>query len=114
MILEDPTIFCHHAVLASVSEGTPIPSHFTKTDICIGAMDNSDHADNSSLSGTHIYPMMGMFHYCKVLLRCSGRLLIGTGLDDGLVEAEVFGKKSCPIGFSWLSLCKSNERSVNH
>ena len=37
--------------------------------------------------------MMGMFHNCKVLLCCSGRLLIGTGLDDGLIEAEVFGKK---------------------
>ena len=40
-----------------------------------------------------IYPMMGMFHYYKVLLRCSGGLLIGTGLDDGLIEAEVFWKK---------------------
>ncbi len=40
-----------------------------------------------------IYPMMGMFHYCKVLVRCTGRLLTGTGFDDGLIEAEVFGKK---------------------
>ena len=40
-----------------------------------------------------IYHMVGMFHYCKVLLRCSGGLLIGTGLDDGLIEAEIFGKK---------------------
>ena len=40
-----------------------------------------------------IYPMMEMFHYCKVLLHRTGRLLIGTGFDDGLIEAEVFGKK---------------------
>ena len=40
-----------------------------------------------------IYPMMGMFHYAKVLLRCGGRLLLASGLDDGLIEAEVFGKK---------------------
>ena len=51
-----------YAVLASKSEGTPIPSHFTKTDFCIGAMDNSDYADNSSLSGTHSK------HYTAMLL----------------------------------------------
>lgn len=40
-----------------------------------------------------IYPMMGMFHYCKVLLRCVGLPMICTDFDDGLIEAEVFGSK---------------------
>ena len=40
-----------YAVLASEPEDTPIPSHFTKADFCIEAVDNSDYADNSYLSG---------------------------------------------------------------
>ena len=52
--------------------------------------------------------MMGTFHYCKVLLRCSGQLLISTGLDDGLIEAEVFGKKvqSVSAGSQYLRAMK--------
>lgn len=40
-----------------------------------------------------IFPMMGMFHYGKVLLRCAGQLLMSTGLDDGIIECGIFGKK---------------------
>ncbi len=41
-----------------------------------------------------LYPMLGAFHMAKVLLRCAGRYLSGSGLDDALIEAEVFGKKT--------------------
>ena len=38
-----------------------------------------------------LYPCMGPFHWCRVLLKCQGKLLRGTGMDDVLVECEVFG-----------------------
>ena len=38
-----------------------------------------------------LYPCMGPFHWCRVLLKCQGKLLRGTGIDDALVECEVFG-----------------------
>ena len=37
--------------------------------------------------------MLGMFHYAKVFLRCAGRYLSGSGVEDALIESEVFGKK---------------------
>ncbi len=40
-----------------------------------------------------IYPMMGMFHMAKVLLRCAGKYLTGSGMEDALIESEVFGKR---------------------
>ena len=40
-----------------------------------------------------LFPMLGMFHYTKFLLRCAGRYLLGSGVDDVLIENEVFGKK---------------------
>ena len=40
-----------------------------------------------------LFPMLGMFHYTKVLLRCAGRFFLGSGVDDVLIENEVFGKK---------------------
>ena len=39
-----------------------------------------------------IHGMMGMFHWAKVLLKCAGRYLTGSGIEDGLIETEVFGK----------------------
>lgn len=39
-----------------------------------------------------IHGMMGMFHWVKVLLKCAGRYLRGSGIEDGLIETEVFGK----------------------
>ena len=34
---------------------------------------------------------LGPFHWTRVLLRCQGKLLRGSGLDDALVECGVFG-----------------------
>ena len=35
-----------------------------------------------------IHGMMGMFHWVKVLLKCAGRYLLGSGIEDGLIETE--------------------------
>ena len=43
---------------------------------------------------TDIYAMLGAFHYTKVLLRCTGRYISGSGLDDALIEADIFGKQT--------------------
>ena len=40
----------------------------------------------------NIHGMMGMFHCVKVLLKCAGRYLLGSGIEDGLIETETFGK----------------------
>ncbi len=40
-----------------------------------------------------LFPMLGMFHFVKVLLRCAGRYLSGSGMSDALIESEVFGPK---------------------
>ena len=42
----------------------------------------------------YLFPMLGMFHFAKVLLRCAGRYLCGSGMDDALIESEVFGPKT--------------------
>ena len=34
-----------------------------------------------------------MFHYTRFLLRCAGFYLLGSDVDDVLIENEVFGKK---------------------
>ena len=39
----------------------------------------------------NILLMLGPFHWTKVLLRCTGRLFTGSGIDDALKECEVFG-----------------------
>ena len=62
---------------------------------------------------SEVLSCLGMFHYCKVLLRCNGRLLIGNGLDDGLIEADVFGKKVLQSVLAG-SHYKGNEKNVNH
>ena len=38
-----------------------------------------------------LFPILGMFHFAKVLLRCPGRYLRGSGIDDALIESKVFG-----------------------
>lgn len=40
-----------------------------------------------------LFPMLGMFHYTKVLLRCAGHYLSGSGVEDAVIESEVFGKQ---------------------
>lgn len=39
-----------------------------------------------------IHGMMGMFHWVKILLKCAGRYLQGSGIEDALIETDVFGK----------------------
>ena len=41
-----------------------------------------------------IFPMLGMSHFAKVLLRCAGRYISGSGLDDALIKCGVFGPKT--------------------
>ena len=41
-----------------------------------------------------LFPLLGMFHYQKVLLRCAGRYLTGSGMDYALIESSVFGPKT--------------------
>ena len=38
-----------------------------------------------------LFPGMGPFHWAKVLQRCSGKLVRGSGLEDAFVECGVFG-----------------------
>ena len=47
------SLLSSYDVVKSETDSTRIPSHFNSSDFCIGAMDNSDYADESSLSGTH-------------------------------------------------------------
>ena len=41
-----------------------------------------------------LFPMLGMFHFTKVLLRCAGRYIGGSGFGDALIESGVFGPKT--------------------
>ena len=47
-----------------------------------------------------ILPLMGPFHWTKVLLWCAGRFLAGSGMDSALVECEVLGPKVLQLGLS--------------
>ena len=40
-----------------------------------------------------IFAMLGTFHMTKVLLRCCGKYLTGSGVDDAMIEGGIFGKK---------------------
>ena len=39
-----------------------------------------------------IHDMMGFFHWTKTLLKCGGRYIQASGVDDGLIEKGIFGK----------------------
>ena len=41
-----------------------------------------------------IYGMFGWFHYAKILPHCNGCYISGSGLDDALIEADVFRKRT--------------------
>ena len=41
-----------------------------------------------------LFPMIGMFHAEKVLLRCAGKYLAGCGMDSAMIESYVFGPKT--------------------
>ena len=47
-------------------------------------------AESDNVSDVH--GMMGMFYWVKNALRCAGRYLRGSGIEDALIEPEVFGK----------------------
>lgn len=40
-----------------------------------------------------LYPMMWMFHMTKIALRSAGRYITGSGIDDALIEFDIFGIK---------------------
>ena len=40
-----------------------------------------------------LIPMLGGFHMAKCVLHCIGKYLNGCGLEDGLVEINIFGIK---------------------
>ncbi len=42
---------------------------------------------------TKLFMMLGNFHNVKAALRCSGKFMRGSGIEDGFVEARLFGKK---------------------
>ena len=83
------SLLSSYAVHRSEADGTPIPSHFNGCDFCIGAMDNSDYSDESSLSGTHSkhYTAMVLFQE-KVNAAAVKPKVSSTGLS----------KSSVPIG----------------
>ena len=39
-----------------------------------------------------VHAVMGMFHFTKAILRCAGRYLRGSGIEDALIEQDIFGK----------------------
>ena len=41
----------------------------------------------------NLFPMLGSFHMAKNAMRCAGKFLRGSGIEDGLIELEVFGEK---------------------
>ena len=40
----------------------------------------------------NLFPCMGPFHMTRILQRCAGKLLRGSGLDDLLIECGIFGQ----------------------
>ena len=40
-----------------------------------------------------LVPCLGVFHMAKCVQHCIGKYIRGSGLDDALVETQVFGKK---------------------
>ena len=50
---QKPKKLANYVLASSINEGPPLPSHFLKDHFSICAFDNFDHADRSSLSGTH-------------------------------------------------------------
>lgn len=41
-----------------------------------------------------LYPMMVIFHMAKVAVRCAGCYISKCGIDDSLIEVEIFGSKT--------------------
>ena len=41
-----------------------------------------------------LYPKLGAFHMANVLLRCAEKYLIGSGIDNAIIESEIVGQKT--------------------
>ena len=41
----------------------------------------------------NLFPMLGTFHMAKNACRCAGKFLRGSGIEDSLIESEIFGPK---------------------
>ena len=54
----------------------------------------ADIALSNSEEFADLFPMMGAFHMTKVALRCAGKYITGSGMDDALIEVEIFGSKT--------------------
>ena len=70
-----------------------------------------------------LVPCLGRFHMAKCVQHCIGKYIQGSGLDNTLLETQVFGKKvieqvlnKCWISVEWYPLyliVESNNDSVN-
>ena len=41
-----------------------------------------------------LYPIMGMFHNTKVVIRCAVKFITDSGMDDAVIVYEIFGIKT--------------------
>ena len=39
---------------------------------------------------TNIFPILGSFHMVKIACKCAGKYLRGSGIEDALIENEIF------------------------
>ena len=60
-----------------------------------------------------LFLCLGPFHWTRVLLRCQGKLLHGSGPDDALIECGVFGPGVNRVGIEWKPLCSGFDRDVD-
>ena len=60
-----------------------------------------------------IFPMLGMFHFAKVLPRCAGLYISGSGLNDALIEFQSAWAQIFVNCYFWRSLCSVIQRNVD-
>ena len=54
-----------------------------------------------------LIPFLGGFHMAKCTLHCFWKVVRGSGLEDGLIETEVFGEKSIETVFGATNYVRS-------
>ena len=54
-----------------------------------------------------LIPFLGGFHMAKCALHCFWKVVRGSGLEDGLIETEVFGEKSIETVFGATNYVRS-------
>ena len=57
-------------------------------------------------------PMLGMFHYTKVLLWCAGRYLLGSGVDEVLIENKSLWQEGSSVSTQRNPLCALTTKTV--